>query len=584
MLHFQQSILRRLIAVSVLISSVAASAQQVPVKEVTLANGMRLLMVERHDTPTISGGWVAHVGSSNERPGITGIAHLFEHMMFKGTDTIGTKDYEKDQAVIAEQERVRDLMRAEEAIMRAMWRRGEIENLQDPDTFTPRYQELKAEFDTLVEAQRELLVKNEFDRIYTTAGASGMNAFTTEDITGYFITVPANKLELWMWMESGRLLHPVFREFYAERDVVFEERRMRTESTPTGMASEAHLSLFWQSHPYSWPVIGWPSDIPAISLAQANEFYGIYYSPQNITLILIGDFKAVDAEKLAKQYFERIPRGKQNPPDVVTLEMPQQIEKRMIAEVEANPSVDIYWHTVPFGHPDSYALQVLAQLLSGRTGRLYKDLELGSEVATETFAWQGSKKWAGMFNIGGEARENSTPEEVELGIYSVLDTLKDELVPTEELQKVKNQFAAGEYRKLASNSAILHQLIMYDGLGNWEEINEAGEKIQAVTAEDVQRVAKKYFKRSNSAVGIYLRKPGTGAEEDPELAGLKPEQVSMIRQFMGQLNAEKDVERLKGGLVQMESRASSGDAEQQQFFKILLKKMRSRISELETAE
>ena len=184
-------------------------------------------------------------------------------------------------------------------------------------------------------------------------------------------------------MVSGRLLHPVFREFYAERDVVFEERRMRTESTPTGMAAEAHLSLFWQSHPYSWPVIGWPSDIPAISLAQANEFYDIYYSPQNITLILVGDFDSTNAEKLAREYFERIPRGNQNPPDVVTLEMPQTIEKRMVAEVEANPQTDIYWHTVPFGHPDSYALQVLAQILSGRTGRLYKDLELGSEVTFE---------------------------------------------------------------------------------------------------------------------------------------------------------------------------------------------------------
>jgi len=584
MLHFQQSILRGLVAVSVLISGVAASAQQVPVKEVTLANGMHLLMVERHDTPTVSGGWVAHVGSSNERPGITGIAHLFEHMMFKGTDAIGTKDYEKDQQIIAEQERVRDLMRAEEANMRAMWRRGEIEDLQNPDTFTPRYQELKAEFDKLVAAQRELLVKNEFDRIYTTAGASGMNAFTTEDITGYFITVPANKLELWMWMESGRLLHPVFREFYAERDVVFEERRMRTESTPTGLASEAHLSLFWQSHPYSWPVIGWPSDIPAISLAQANEFYGIYYSPQNITLILVGDFNSADAEKLARDYFGRIPRGKQNPPDVVTLEMPQVIEKRMVAEVEANPQVDIYWHTVPFGHPDSYALQVMAQLLSGRTGRLYKDLELGSEVATGTFAWQGSKKWAGMFNIGAESRDESTPEEVELGIYAVLDTLKDEPVPAEELQKVKNQFAAGEYRKLASNSAILHQLIMYDGLGNWDEINEAGEKIQAVTAGDVQRVAKKYFNRSNSAVGTYVRKPGTGAEEDPDLAGLEPDQKPVIQRLTGQLAAEKDVEKLKGALAQMEARASSVEDNQKQFFKSYLKKIQNRISELETAE
>ncbi len=152
-------------------------------------------------------------------------------------------------------------------------------------------------------------MKNEFDRIYTTAGASGMNAFTSNDMTGYFITVPANKLEMWTWMESERLLRPVFREFYAERDVVFEERRMRTESTPLGKFQESLEALFWESHPYGWPVIGWPSDIPSISKAQADEFYSIYYAPQNITLVLVGDFKVDVAAKLCERYFGRIPRG-----------------------------------------------------------------------------------------------------------------------------------------------------------------------------------------------------------------------------------------------------------------------------------
>lgn len=563
-----------------LLSASVAFSQQVPVKEVQLDNGMRLLMVERHDNPTIAGGWVAHVGSSNERPGITGIAHLFEHMMFKGTPTIGTKDYEKDQEIIAKQEEVREKMRQEEAHMREMWRHGEIKDLQAPNTFTPRYKELSAEFKKLVDAQRELLVKNEFDRIYTTAGASGMNAFTTDDLTGYFINVPANKLELWMWMESERLWHPVFREFYAERDVVFEERRMRYDSTPLGKASEAHLAMFWESSTYSWPTIGWPSDIMAISKAQADNFYSIYYSPQNITLILVGDFQSDDAEKMARRYFERIPRGKTNPPDVVTLEVPQEVEKRMNAEVEANPQVDIYWHTVPYQHPDSYPLSVLAQLLSGRTGRLYKGMVLGSEVATETFAYQDSKKWAGLFNIGGEARDGKTPEDVEQGIYQELDKLKNELVPAEELQKIKNQYAAFEYRKLNSNFSILHQLINYDGEGDWHEINDGGPKIQAVTAEDVQRVAKKYFTKDNRAVGIYTRKPGTGAEEDPDLAGLSGEQKTAIKQLASKLKAESDVGKLKQALEKMQGQASQVPDEQKPFFQAYLKKIQARVTEL----
>src|SRR6201993_3820789 len=159
-----------------------------------------------------------------------------------------------------------------------------------------------------------------------------MNAFQTADLTAYFINVPANKLELWMWMESERILHPVFREFYAERDVVFEERRMRTESTPLGKFEEEFNSMFWESSPYSWPVVGWPSDIPAISKAQADDFYSIFYAPQNITLILVGDLNLEQTETLAKKYFGRIPRGAKEAPDVVTMEVKQVAEKRMNAE------------------------------------------------------------------------------------------------------------------------------------------------------------------------------------------------------------------------------------------------------------
>jgi predicted Zn-dependent peptidase len=491
----------------------ALQAQHVPVVEKELTNGMRLLLVERHDEPTVAAGWVAHVGSSNERPGMTGIAHLFEHMMFKGTPTIGTKDYSKDLKIIAEQERIRDEMRAEERKMRALYRRGEIDDLLKPENKTDRYKELEKEFDKLIAQQREILVKNEFDRIYTGQGASGMNAFTTEDMTGYFINVPANKLELWMWMESERIWHPVFREFYAERDVVFEERRMRTESTPLGKFAEEFNSMFWESSPYSWPVVGWPSDIPAISKAQADDFYATFYAPQNLTLILVGDFKAAEAQALAAKYFERIPRGPKNAPDVVTLEVKQLAEKRMDAEADTNPQVDIQWHTVPFEHKDSYALEILGQLLSTRTGRLYKGLVLGNGLATSVYADQGSQKWAGLFSAGGEAKDGHSPQEVEQGIYDNLEILKKELVPPEELQKVKNNFAAAEYRRLSANFPILMQLIHNDGEGDWHEINEAGAKIQAVTAEDVQRVAKTYFTKENRTVAIYTRKPGTAVQQ-----------------------------------------------------------------------
>lgn len=559
-----------------------ACAQQIPVVEKTLSNGFKLLLVERHDAPSISGGFVVKVGSANERPGITGIAHLFEHMMFKGTPTLGTKDAKRDLELIAEQERVRSGMRDEEAKMRAALRRGLVDDITSPESKTDRYKELEAEFKKLVDEQRGLLVKNEFDRVYTTAGASGMNAFTSDDMTGYFINVPANKLELWCWMESERLLRPVFREFYSERDVVFEERRMRVESTPTGKFQEQFNAMLWDSHPYHWMTIGWASDIPAITKQQADDFYALYYQPQNITLILVGDFKPDAAEAMVTQYFGRIPKGTQPPLEVTTQEIPSLGEKRYYAEAETNPQADIYWKTVPFGHRDGYALDVLQQVLSTRTGRLYKGLVLGKEVATETYAQQDSKKWAGTFNIGGEARDGKTPEDVEQAIYGELERLKGEPVPAEELQKVKNQFAAAEYRKLSANFPIFMQVLYSEGLGDWREVNENGPKLQAVTAEDIQRVAKKYFVRENRTVGIYTRKPGTGAkDEDPDFAGLSAEQKPVVRRIVDSLKGETDAAKLKQALEQMQAQAGGGDPKRQQMQKLIAKKVAARIAELE---
>jgi predicted Zn-dependent peptidase len=563
--------------------ALSANGQKVNIIEHSLPNGFQVLMVERHDDPTIAGGWVVHVGSANERPGITGIAHLFEHMMFKGTPTLGTKDYARDLQIIAEQERVRELMRKEESRMRVAFRRGEIDDLQKPENKSTRYKELEKEFNNLLEKQRQILVKNEFDRVYTTGGGSGMNAFTSMDITGYFITVPANKLELWMWMESERLLRPVFREFYAERDVVFEERRMRTESTPLGKFDESLEAMIWTSHPYLWPTVGWPSDIPAISKKQADEFYSIYYAPQNITLILVGDIHAETAVPLLEKYFGRIPRGKIDAPEVVTTEIPQVAERRMYGEAEANPQVEIHWHTVPWGHRDSYALTILSQILATRTGRLYKGLVLGSQVATEVQVGTDHRKYAGKFGIAAEARETNTPEQVEQGIYKEIDRLKAEDVPEQELQKVKNNFAAGEYRRLTSNMSILNQIILADGMGDWREINEAGLKRQAVTAADVRRVVNKYFTRESRNVAIYTRKAaksGSPGPAYPEIAGLPVEQQKAFMAAIERIKQEKDAAKLKDMLGAVEKRAAGADPKIADALNLHKKLIQQRLEEL----
>jgi predicted Zn-dependent peptidase len=573
-------------ALLAILAAFPARSQDLRVEEHVLSNGMKLLLVPRRDEPVVSAGWVAKVGSANERPGITGISHLFEHMMFKGTEAIGSKDAARDQKLIAEQERVRGLMRDEESKMRAALRRGEVDDITRPESKTQRYGELEKEFDALVKEQRDLLVKNEFERIYTKQGASGMNASTNSDLTQYFVTVPKNKLELWFWMESDRLKAPVFREFYAERDVVFEERRLRTESTPTGRLDEAFDEMFWRGHPYTWPVVGYASDIPAITKADADAYYALFYAPNNITAILVGDFDPRGAVAMAERYFGRIPRGKNPPPEMTILPPKWEAEMRLNGEADTNPQVSVNWHTVPFQHKDSYPLGVLAQLLNGRTGRLHKAMVVGDgAVATKVTASAISRKYAGEFGVEAEVKDGRTPEDAERAIYLELEKLKRDLAPAEELQKVKNNFAAQVFRSLQSNMGILYQLMGNEGRGDWREFNEGPKKIQAVTPEDVRRVARTYLTKENRGVATYTRKAGApgaaAAPEDSALASVPEQARPMVKQTLARLAASTDADKLRQMIAQMESQSAQVPPPMKPATDLILQKARERLTELE---
>ena len=506
-----------------------AAKAGIAVEEFTLPNGMRWLLFERHDAPTVSAGWVAHVGSVNEREGITGISHLFEHMMFKGTRTIGTKDIEADLRLLAEQEKVREEMRAELSKMRAAQRRGEIDDLLSPESKTPRYRELEAKFEELVQQHRQVVIKDHMDQLYTKNGAQGLNAFTSEDLTAYFITLPSNRIELWAWLESDRLLNPVFREFYSERDVVHEERRRSTEATPLGKYDEAFNALFWAASPYKWPTVGWASDLASISKAEADAYFSLYYAANNLTGVLVGDFRSAEARPLIERYFGRVPRGKVDPPEVVTDEPKQIGEKRYNAEAETSPTVRIWWHSVPFVHKDRTVADLLTDILSGRTGRLYKGLVQGREVANEVSASVDLKKYAGIVKVESVVKDGKDPAAVEAGIYEELERLASEPVPDTELQKVKNQAKANAFRRLSSPFFIAVQLMYYDGLGDWKWMNTYSDEVDRVTAADLQRVARAHFTRENRTVGVFLRKAGAAAvEEDPELGALPAEARTRI--------------------------------------------------------
>jgi len=611
-------------AVAALAVALPLSAQQVSPEVFTLDNGMKFLLLPRTDQPNvIAAGWVAKVGSVNERPGITGISHFFEHMMFKGTDTIGTSNPAADAEYREKQRVLRARMNA--ITWSEQYRRffnGEIDDAWAPENDTTELAQLRAELKTLMDSQqgrlgadriaelttaaaaaageektrieRELallkgqqdaartVVKDEFDKVYTGQGGSGMNAFTSNDVTFYFINVPSNKFELWAWMESDRLSNSVFREFFSERDVVHEERRLRTESTPTGIFQEQFEAMFWQSSGYSWPVIGWTSDLNSYTMEEALKYWNIYYRPNNLCGVVVGDFNPSEVKDTITRYFTRLEKGAQEPSPVVTLEVEQLAEMRMNAECDCQPSVEVRYHTVPFRHRDSYALDVLSAVLNGRTGRLYKSMVEGAEIAASAGAAQDSRKYAGSFSFSAEVKGDADPRALEEAWYAEINRLQEEPVPAAELEKVKNQFAASNFRRLKSNFFLLVQLGYSEGLGTWEEINDGPKRIDAVTAEDIQRVAREYFGINNRSVATYRRKAGAAAPEaDADLAKLPAPMQAQARAMAAQIAKETDASRLRQALEQMGAQAAQVPPQMKPMLDYMVSKIEARLAELE---
>ena len=578
----------------VVLAAASAAAQNIDATEYRLDNGMQVLMVERHESPTIMAAIIARVGSANETTGITGISHLFEHMMFKGTETIGTKDIDRDREIMAKLDSLRALMRVEEQIMRQKLRRGEIDDMLDPEAKTPRYREIEAVFDNLILEQRELIIKDQLDELYSKNGGFFLNAMTSDDMTMYFVRLPKNKIELYMWLESDRFKNPVFREFYSERNVVREERRLGVESTPTGLIEEDFRAMFWKSSSYHWDVIGWPSDVENITREQANEYYDTYYAPNNLTMVLVGDLKSDKMIKLVEKYFERIPRGTIEPPDVITLEEKQYGEKRLIAEAETNPQTEIWYHTVAWKHPDSYPLEVLAGIMSGKTGRLYKKLVEEKDIAKGSArrgrrmfgsglavgATQDSKRYAGAFEINADGLSGVRAEQLEEAIYEVLEDLKKNQVTEKELQKVKNQLRVQKIRfmDIMSGIGILFYLGQNAAMGDWTEANNNPTMCDQVTAEDVQRVTNRYFTNDQRNVLIINSKAGpeseTGGEEDP----LYTRSLKMITSIEDPAQLEQMIGMFSMRMEQVD------DPEQKERMEKLLEIANERLKELKAKE
>ncbi|MBT4530426.1 MAG: insulinase family protein [Phycisphaerae bacterium] len=550
----------------------------------TLDNGMKFILLPRtEEQNSVAVGWVAKVGSVNERPGITGISHFFEHLMFKGTNKIGTNNPDKDMEFIVAERDVRNRMLA------LVWggqyekfRRGEINDPWDSENDTPQLASLRVQLKSLMDKHADVIVKNELDSLYQGEGAVGMNAFTSEDVTFYINQLPANKIELWCWLESDRLANSVFRGFFSERDVVHEERRMRTDSTPTGVFQEQFNSMFWQASPYSWPVIGWPSDLNSYTLEGAQEYFDIYYQPSNLVGVVVGDFDLVKTRLMIKEYFGALEPGSTPPPPVPTIEPVQRAPQRMVAEVDSQSEVEVRYHGVPAGHSDGFVLEIMAGVLNGKTGRLYKSMVERDDIATNAGFRVDGKKYAGAVSFYGTAKGDATPESLEAAWYEQVSLLQNEMVSKEELEKVKNNVIADQYRQLQSNFYLMIQLGYMEALGGWEYINYSGERLLAVTAEEILGVANKYLLVNNSSVAIYNR-----SEDAPPvnegLAGFGSQEQMMIQQALDELSLMTK-EELLDTQQNMSQQSSSVPEEMKPVFDYLLLKLKERIKEVSVEE
>jgi predicted Zn-dependent peptidase len=453
---------------------------------------MRVLALQKSGAPTVAFVVRYTVGGVNETRGSTGIAHLLEHMLFKGTSTVGTTDIRAERALFEEMDAIHDEMLAER---------------ENPEPDENRIATLRAAISSLEDEARAFVVPNEFDRILSTRGARGLNATTDSETTTYFVELPANELELWFAMEADRMGDPVFREFYTERDVVAEERRLRIESQPGGIVYETHLATAYRVHPYGQPVVGYMADLQGLTRRGITDYYRRFYGAANAVVTIVGDVDPERALELARAYFSPLPRG-ERPPPVLEVEPVQEAERRAEVVFDAEPLVRIGWHVPDVTHEDMPALIMLSSLLTGgRTGRLYDRLVLTDRIAAAVSTSIGpGARFPQLFTIDASPRSPHTTLEIEEAVYEELERLRSEGVDEVDLQRVRNGYRAGEIRRLTSNLGLALQLADSEALfGDWRATFGYARRIQEVESDDIRRVVDTYFQARNRSVVTLVR-------------------------------------------------------------------------------
>jgi predicted Zn-dependent peptidase len=463
------------------------------VQQFTLPNGLTFLVLERHDAPVFSYRTYVNAGGVDELVGTTGVAHMFEHMAFKGTETVGTTD-------IAAERKALDAVDAAWDALAAERNKGE-------ETDSTRLGELDAAFKQAQEEAGRYVVSNDFSKVLEENGANDLNAFTQMDATQYFYSLPSNRVELWARLEGDRLSHPVLREFYKERSVVQEERRFQ-ESSPMGRAFSTWWMAAFLAHPYGYGLIGYPSDLSQITRSDARRFFQQHYVAKNITVAVVGDVKVDQIRSLAEKYFSDVSTAPK-PPDVRTVEPRHDYEIRVTVEDQAQPFVVVGYMIPGVFSPDWPACELLGDMLAtGRTSRLYDRLVKKDRIAAQVGGGTGfpGEKYPNMLVVQAICARGAAPDTVEHALFQEIDRFAREGPSASELMKVKTRTRARFIRSLRSNNGLAGELAQYQGMqGDWHKLFGYLDRLDAVTAQDVQRVARDVLRPGNRVVGVLER-------------------------------------------------------------------------------
>jgi len=484
-------------ALVLMVSSLAVSQdlasfeKRITVKK--LDNGLTVIICERPEAPVFSFFTHVDAGSVQDPMGKTGLAHMFEHMAFKGTDKIGTRDYAGEKAALA---------KVEEAYAAYIAERDKSVNRDEA-----KLKQLEQTWKDDIGAADKFSAPytNEFGKIVEGEGGEDMNAFTNHDETGYNYSFPANRLELWAYLESERFLHPVMRQFYKERDVVIEERRMRTDSNPIGRLLEQFTTASFSAHPYHRPTVGWMWDLNSFSATDAQNFFDKYYVPANMVVVVVGDVKTDQAMPMIDKYFSRIP-ARPRPDEATTIEPPQKSERRVVLHEQAQPIYLEGYHRPDYHSPDDAVYDAITDLMSsGRTSRLYRALVRDKQIASDSAGFSGmpGNKYPHLFAFYAIPIPGHKPDEMADAIHAEIDKLKKEDISDAELKMIKTRAKANLIRSLGSNEGLASNLGLFQArYEDWRELFHSVERIDKVTNADIRRVANKTFVSDNRTVGI----------------------------------------------------------------------------------